>query len=310
MTWSLDDARSATKRLLKSDRTSSFVELCRVSGLNPATDFRWADLRGVDLSNELLAGFDFRGADLRNANLHGAQFQPQQLEGADITGALIDRPVATPPFSRCFSTEDGWETVDKEARAKVFAEINPLLEGVECTLESSEVHSRPLYWYRNSILLRIRDARWSPSTLRIYCLSNGSTLHLLDGTSAPIHGFNEKVPIRLREQDTLDYLRFFCFFVRGEGGAFYIVESADDPMLSSQTGAASVLERVATPAIVTERGDDGRAICKAIVLYDRALFRAEFAVDSNGMMEMLDDEPIEGDLPFRIEAPIRVHASS
>jgi len=76
-------------------------------------------------------------------------------------------------------------------------------------------------------------------------------------------------------------------------------------MLSSQTGAASALEGVATPAIVTERGDDGRAICKAIVLYDRALFRSEFAVDANGMIEMLDDEPLAQDLPFRIEAPIR-----
>jgi len=305
MTWSLDDARSATKRLLKSDRTSSFVELCRVSGLNPATDFRWADLRGIDLSNELLTDFDFRGADLRNANLHGAQFQPRQLEGADITGALLDRPVETPPFSRCLSTEDGWETVDEEARSKLFAEINPLREGVECTLQSSEVHVRPLYWYRNSFLLRIRDPRWSPGALRIYYLKSGPTLVRLDGASAPIHTFNEKAPIGLREQDTLDYLRFFCFFVRGEGGAFYIVESASDPMFSSQTGAASALEGVATPAVVTERGDDGRAICKAIVLYDRALFRSEFAVDSNGMIEMLDDEPLAQDLPFRIEAPIR-----
>jgi len=307
MTWSLDDARAATKRLLASDRTSSFAELCKLGGLNPATDFRWADLRGIDLRNEQLSGFDFRGADLRDANLRGAQFQPRQLEGADLTGASLDQPIATPPFSRCLSSDEGWEKVAQEARSKFFAEINPQLEGVEFTLETSEVHVRPLYWYRNGFLLRIRDTRWSAGDVRLYYLGGESTpLFQLNGTSAPIHDFNDKAPIRLRDPDILDYLRFFCFFVRGDEGPFYLVESPDDPMLSSHAGAGSVLEGVATPAIFTKRDDDGRALCKAIVLYGNALFRAEFAVGSDGTIEMIDDEPVAGDLPFRIDAPILV----
>src|SRR5688572_33448384 len=52
--------------------TDRFVMLARVAGLDPARDFRGADLRGVDFGSDNLSGFDFSGADLRCANLSRA----------------------------------------------------------------------------------------------------------------------------------------------------------------------------------------------------------------------------------------------
>ena len=50
--------------------------------------------------------------------------------------------------------------------------------------------------------------------------------------------------------------------------------------------------------------DKGYFLCKAVVFYSNALFIANFAVQPSGMIEMLDDEPIVGDLPVKIECPV------
>src|SRR4051794_10244724 len=49
--------------------TDSFVSLAKLAGLDPARDFRGADLRGVDFGTDDLTGLDFSGADLTGANL-------------------------------------------------------------------------------------------------------------------------------------------------------------------------------------------------------------------------------------------------
>ncbi len=59
-----------------------FATLARAAGLDPARDFRGADLRGVDFGASDLSGFDFSGADLSGCNLSRAQ-----LDSAIMTGA-------------------------------------------------------------------------------------------------------------------------------------------------------------------------------------------------------------------------------
>jgi hypothetical protein len=53
-----------------------------------------------------------------------------------------------------------------------------------------------------------------------YYIAGQSIPYRLDGPSPPIHRFNADNPIRLTEQNCIEYLGFFTFFVRGEGGPF------------------------------------------------------------------------------------------
>ena len=46
-----------------------------------------------------------------------------------------------------------------------------------------------------------------------------------------LHDLAASEPLRLSPENVLGYLKFFCFFVRGDEGAFYILEQADDPMV-------------------------------------------------------------------------------
>jgi tetratricopeptide (TPR) repeat protein len=63
-------------RLLKDvleANTESFTEFARIGGLDPATDFRRADLHDVDFGSDDLTAFDFTRANLRGANLSNAR---------------------------------------------------------------------------------------------------------------------------------------------------------------------------------------------------------------------------------------------
>ena len=46
----------------------------------------------------------------------------------------------------------------------------------------------------------------------------------LDGSSGPIHEVNESESLEFSDQTVLDYIRFFFYFVRGDGG-FVLIES-------------------------------------------------------------------------------------
>src|SRR3954452_2094338 len=48
--------------------TDSFARLAELAGLDPARDFRGADLRSVDFGTDDLAAFDLSGADLTGAD--------------------------------------------------------------------------------------------------------------------------------------------------------------------------------------------------------------------------------------------------
>jgi ankyrin repeat protein len=163
-----------------------------------------------------------------------------------------------------------------------------------------------LPWYDSVRILRITDPTWPIEDLALYYLVSEDGKYRLNGTSPPIHEVNARAPIQLTPDNVLDYLRFFCFFVRGEEGPFYITESLDDPVLPRAMPPAvrKVLAGTVRPALYEGLDSDGHFLCNAVVFYSNALFAADFSVYPTGMMEMLDDEPIAADLPVRINAPI------
>lgn len=62
--------------------TDNFVELVRISGLDPESDFRFANFEGMDFSNCKLSGFNFTGCDFTNAVIGNADFSGAITKGA------------------------------------------------------------------------------------------------------------------------------------------------------------------------------------------------------------------------------------
>jgi hypothetical protein len=145
-----------------------------------------------------------------------------------------------------------------------------------------------------------------PKNLVIYYLTAEGNLYRLNGTSPPIHEVNAIAPVKITDDNVLEYLRFFCFFVRGEEGPFLIAEDMDNPDMPGNMDAQtrSVIEGTIRPASYEGKNPQGFFLCDAVVFYSNALFLANFAIQPTGMIEMLDDQPIAADLPVRVDVPI------
>jgi len=76
-------------RRLAGARHATFAELVEIAALDPAQDFRGADLAGVDFGEVDLRAFDFEGADLRAADLSRANVRIASLRGAQMDGARL-----------------------------------------------------------------------------------------------------------------------------------------------------------------------------------------------------------------------------
>ena len=106
----------------------------------------------------------------------------------------------------------------------------------------------------------------------------------------------------MTEQNVIEYLRFFCYFVHGDEGPFLIVEDIDHPAIDQtklEEGMRKVIQDAVRPAAFEGATGEGALEASAMVLYGNALFAARFSMTENGMIEMIDDEPIAADLPVK-----------
>jgi formylglycine-generating enzyme len=90
------DTKAAIISVIHSN-SDRFTELAELANLNPAADFRRANLRNVDLRNDSLTDYNFTSADLTGADVRGADFrQTNGLDKAILTGVLEDRTTRWP----------------------------------------------------------------------------------------------------------------------------------------------------------------------------------------------------------------------
>ncbi len=200
----------------------------------------------------------------------------------------------------------GWTPFTGDQAANFLSELNPIDGRIRVTPRTTAVHFRTLPWYENEVLIRVHDPDWQTKDLALYYLTCEQSLMRLNGSSPPIHEVNAKAPIRLNDLCVLDYLKFFCFFVRGDEGPFFIPADAAAPLLPPASVAVLSDDAKARLSVarLTHVDEQGTYHCEATVYYGNALFSAEFSVAPTGMIEMHNDTAICGDLPELIQAPL------
>ena len=202
--------------------------------------------------------------------------------------------------------DNNWNPVTGEELKGFLDQVNPIDGKYKVAPETSQVSWRPLPFYNGVVLVRVKDPNWTPRNLYIYFLTSQGNLYRLNGTSPPIHEVNAMAPVKLTEENIIDYLKFFCFFVRGEEGPFLIAEDMSNPYIPANMDdkTRTVFTGTLRPATYEGKNEQGYYLCDGIVFYSNALFIANFAVQPTGMIEMLDDDPVAVDLPIKVDAPI------
>jgi hypothetical protein len=143
-----------------------------------------------------------------------------------------------------------------------------------------------LRFYDNGVLVRITDK----GEVDYFVVAgdgelDDATWFMLDGSSQSIHAANRAAGLKIRDDNVLDYLQFFCDFLEMEDGRMRI------------TGTC-VVEFDNRKIVPTMRStfngmSDGRFLCAAHVIYNGAVFETEFSISPDGRTVMLSDNPLE-----------------
>jgi len=195
-----------------------------------------------------------------------------------------------------------WQKVQGAQLEPFLKLINPIQGKHTANANSATAAWCQLPFYNSIGLVRVDDTAWAPNTGPFWFLAKQGRMFLLDGSSAPIHDANEADPIKVSEANSLDYLRFFCYFVHGDEGPFLIVEDINHAALDTaklDDSTRKVIEGAIRPAAFEGKTPEGAYEASAMVLYGNALFSARFSMTENGMIEMIDDEPVAADLPVK-----------
>ncbi len=131
-------------------KTENFVKLVEISGLDPLSDFRFANFEGMDFSDCALKGFDFTGSDFTKAILGNANF-----DGAIIKGAIFSRKenprgnnnrnIAKKRYE-IIKAASSWLRVELKPVNKTWFEDSNSSTRVVCTISKSFDSGTP-YWF-------------------------------------------------------------------------------------------------------------------------------------------------------------------
>jgi tetratricopeptide (TPR) repeat protein len=172
-------------------------------------------------------------------------------------------------------------------------------------------------------LTLVRDHRTQPA----FVLVGPQSTVWLNGSSSPIHETNQAEslalsPATVDEPTVIDYIRFFLKFLRGDAGAFVLLESSDQIRsgesrdqirLGGHVSRRAEDERElltleaargkARPLLMRGHDGEGRWLAAATIAYEGDIFSASLAVTPEGEVTMTDDEPIGALGPLKVQFP-------
>lgn len=195
-----------------------------------------------------------------------------------------------------------WEYLSDEQKTATVELMIGYRKELQDSPETIELLFAELPFYRNISLLQADNPKWPAGFGPVWFLGNTDILYPLDGSSAPVHDANEADPVSVTAENVIDYVRFFCFFVHGDEGPFFVVENLEHPAFDEEKISAEEaknISRFLQPPEYMGATEMGTHEVTATILYGNALFGSRFAVTANGLIEMIDDEPLAADIPAR-----------
>lgn len=232
---------------------------------------------------------------------------------ADLASPYVRESLTIPKSRREWPAPKSWDSslTWRPARGETLAGIEKRIQELgsgRAPANDRDIQTTTLPFYDQETvrLVRVKSPSWNPA-VTVYCLEYEDRLYQLDGTSPPIHDINSRSKISLNSTNVLDYLRFFCFFVRADEGPFIIAEGLSQTEIPAglTPEERSRLRQVLRPASYNGYVRSKQTFhAMASVYYSNAIFLCDFEIKKSGLVLMIDDLPVVEELSSKINQPI------
>ena len=148
-----------------------------------------------------------------------------------------------------------------------------------------------LPFYKTIKLVRCKPKHEEKELL--YYLTYKNIALELAGPSENIHEANELDSVFIDTNNVIQYIKFFCYFIKADGANFTIIESGCDEDLKT------IMNKL-NPEIIDQIGEMEylgyneklRHVVSGVVRYKDSLFLAKCEIETDGHVQMIDEETI------------------
>ena len=182
--------------------------------------------------------------------------------------------------------------------ATILDQVNPKLDGTVFDAVETTILAQDISFYPGYRLLDIAD-HTSTNPIRRFVVYKADDFIVLNFTNEPIYALNEKLPIKLTEDNIRDYVWFFFTYVRGRHGRFIITENIDDIQWKEEPppSARKAISAMLSATNVQEITSEGQFTINATMVFKDSLFRSTIKIDANGAVSLSNEELLIEDLP-------------
>lgn len=191
---------------------------------------------------------------------------------------------------------EDWQKLDAEKTARILSEVNPHLEPVPFSMETTTIRTQRLPFYKDYEFIELTDLSAVPAA-RKYAIYKPGDVNVINWTNQTIYETNEKAPIKLDARTVLSYVKFFFGYVRGRHGRFLIIETIDDIrwQIEPPLQGRKVMQEMLEPVTLVNHEDDGTFNLEAFMVFKDSLFKTQIHVKADGLVSMSQEElKIEG----------------
>lgn len=193
-----------------------------------------------------------------------------------------------------FNCDDGsWKNYDKALELIEF--VSPI-DGMEISPAYSNVYVKSLPFYEKVDLIHLQTQGFEGEEIFYFFIEdhNKNEYIMLKGMSDVIHDLNSTGVLRLNDENIVDYLKFFCQFVKDdEGECFFIVEGEESETIDglSPYDKSRYLRKFEGTKII-EFAEMFKFHVEARVYHTGHVYDALFELKKDGAVEMLKDEMV------------------
>lgn len=193
---------------------------------------------------------------------------------------------------------DAFIKLDRMQAVKMTDLINPRLD-TQFDPETATLMIHNLSFYEGHYIVELTDHTQHPPVTRVVVCNDGGDVHVLDWTNKPIFALNKSVPINLKDDRLLDYVRFFFHYVRGKHGRFLIIDNVDDIDWREEPAPAGrkALGKMIEPLQIKKKEADGTIVMQASIIFKDSLFAGEVHIKPDGHIVLQNEELLVEDIP-------------